>query len=84
MEGLKHFTGEGFFDLEEVEQKRYENMMFNICNEILVSMEREYPNQNVKQIYTSNLKELEKHFILEEDYEMSYLINNTIKRLNNE
>jgi len=84
MEGLKDFTGEGFFEMEEVEQKRYENMIFNVCNEILVAMEKEFPHQDVKHIYTNNLRELERHFILEEDYEMSYLINNTINRLNNE
>ena len=84
MEGLKDFTGEGFFDMEEEEQKKYENMIFHICNEILTNMEREFPHNDVKHIYTTNLRELERHFILEEDYEMSYLINNTIKRLNNE
>jgi hypothetical protein len=84
MDELKHFTGEGYFDLSREEQERYSEMIFRVCENVLGDLERKYPNDNMKLLYMLNLHELKQYFIQEEDYEMTYLINETIKRMNDE
>ena len=78
---LSKYTGEGFFDLGEKEKIQYENAIFNVCFQILKEMETEHPNEPVGLSLIENIKDLEKHFKFEEDYEMAYLMNSTIKRL---
>ena len=84
MNGLTGFTGEGFFELDREEQKKYEETIYILCNNILEEMKREYPMDEVKLAFLINLKDLEKHFNKEEDYEMAYLMKTTIRRIHDE
>ena len=78
---LRDFKSEGFFDRPTEEQKHYTELIYTVCKDILNDLEREYPNGDARLSYLMSLTELKKSLIREEDYEMTYLINNTIERL---
>lgn len=84
MNGLTGFTGEGFFDLNEEDQRKYEETIYILCSQILEEMKSQYPIDEVKLAFLINLKDLEKHFNEIEDYEMSYLMKTTIRRIHDE
>lgn len=84
MQDLTDFTGEGLFEMSKEEQQRYTDMIYEICKNSLKDLEMLHPNQNIKLQFLLNLHEVREHFTKEEDYEMSYLINETMNKLNGE
>ena len=84
MEDLTDFTGEGLFDMDEKDIEGYKNLIYRICSESLKDLETMHPNENVKLQFLLNLHEVREHFVKEEDYEMSYLINETMNKINGE
>lgn len=82
MQDLTDFTGEGLFEMSKEEQNRYTEMIYEICLNSLKDLQRMHPNENMKLHFLLNLHEVREHFVKEEDYEMSYLINETMNKIN--
>lgn len=84
MEDLTDFTGEGLFEMSKEEQSRYADMIYQICKNSLKDLERMHPNENIRLHFLLNLHEIREHFTNKEDYEMSFLINETMNKINGE
>lgn len=81
---LHNFDSQGFFQRPKEEQEEYLQSIYDVSKDILSELERDYPNGSAKLHYILNMVELKKELIYKEDYEMTYLINETIERLQNE
>ena len=84
MDDLTNYHALGLFKKSKEEQEYVTNGMYEAWKSAIIEMEELFPNDNIKSIYMDNIKELEKHFLLKEDYEMVYLLNKTKNRLNYE
>ena len=80
IENLKHFSGEGFFDLPKEEQKKYENTFYQVARRILDEVYEIVPNGTTMVIFLEHMNGIKDYYRTIEDYEMLYLIDNATKR----
>jgi hypothetical protein len=83
MEDLTQFTGEGLFEMSREEQERYAELIYQMCLKSLKQLQRKYPEDDIILPFLLNLHDMREHFVREEDYEMSHLINETMNKITN-
>ena len=81
---LLDFTGEGFFDLSIEEQNRYKDVVYEICSSAINQIRNESNKDDVLTVLLISLQQVEHRFNEWEDYEMSFLIKETIEKIINE
>lgn len=80
IENLKHFSGDGFFDLPKEEQTKYENTFYKVARQILDEVFEIVPNGTTVIIFLEHMEGIKDYYRSIEDYEMLYLIDNATKR----
>lgn len=83
---LLGFSMEGFFNFPIEEQDYYKDVVYDICSTAVKEITEEYddPNDDVLVILLISLQQVEQTFNQVEEYEMSFLIKDTIEKIINE